>query len=388
MPTLIPLLTLAALAAGWGMRLMDPILPTLARDFATDVAGTAPVVAGFALAYGGGQILVGWLGDRFGPLRVLVTALALYGATTAATALAATLTDMIAFRTATGLVGGAVMPLILAYVGSTVTYAERQATISRVLTGVVMAQLLSGPVSGLVAEGLGWRGVFLFAGGGALLVAATLALRVPRAAWARPTGSGVASAPGFAAYALLLSRPAPRRLMLATAADGFLLFGGGFPFIGSFLIETFGLSPGAAGLVVAGFGLGSLAYTRLARRLLARFGEGGLLLGGGTILALSFGVVAAAPSWWWVLPAQVAFGLGFFMLHGVLQARATEALPEARATSVAGFAMALFLGQCVGSLVFGAVIGGVGYRWAFVVAAVGVVTLSLWIRARAPAEPA
>ena len=34
-----------------------------------------------------------------------------------------------------------------------------------------------------------------------------------------------------------------------------------------------------------------------------------------------------------------------FMLHGVLQAHATEALPEARGTALAGFAMSLLLAK-------------------------------------------
>jgi hypothetical protein len=40
-------------------------------------------------------------------------------------------------------------------------------------------------------------------------------------------------------------------------------------------------------------------------------------------------VMALAWAWWVVLVAQILVGLAFFMFHGVLQARATEALPEA-----------------------------------------------------------
>jgi MFS family permease len=68
------------------------------------------------------------------------------------------------------------------------------------------------------------------------------------------------------------------------------------------------------------------------------------------------------------------------MVHGVLQARATEALPEARGTAVAGFAMALFLGQALGAVVFGAIIAAIGFREAFLIAAFGTVMLAFWIR--------
>jgi MFS family permease len=67
------------------------------------------------------------------------------------------------------------------------------------------------------------------------------------------------------------------------------------------------------------------------------------------------------------------------MLHGVLQAHATEALPEARGTSVAGFAMALFIGQSLGAVIFGALIGHAGFATGFLVAAFGTALLAVAI---------
>ena len=72
-------------------------------------------------------------------------------------------------------------------------------------------------------------------------------------------------------------------------------------------------------------------------------------------------------------------GLLFFMLHGVLQARATELMPEARGTAVACFAMSLFFGQAIGSLIFGTMIVWVGFTPVFLSTAVGLVGLSFWL---------
>jgi predicted MFS family arabinose efflux permease len=195
-----------------------------------------------------------------------------------------------------------------------------------------------------------------------------------RVAGTRRPARGALSA--FAGYRKLWRAPSGRRLLFLAAADGALLFGGAFPFVASFLIEDFFLSPGEAGLVVAGFGLGAFLYTRIAGRLVTRFGERGLLLWGGGGLAVLLGAIALAPHWGVVLAAQVGCGLAFFMFHGVLQARATEALPEARGTAVSAFAMALFLGQTVGSLVFAAVIAIAGYQASFLAAAVGLSILA------------
>lgn len=373
---LLPLLALAGFAAGGGMRLMDPLLPLLAVDFGVVVAAVAPVVAGFMLAYGAGQLVTGPLGDRFGKLRVASVALLLYGVGLAASALAWDLTSMILLRTGTGLVAGAVIPLAIAWIGDAVPYAERQATIGRFLTGMVMAQLLVGPISGIVAEVAGWRASFLLLAALALGVGVLLVRRVGTAE-ARPRGT--VRGLGLSQYLVLLRAPAGRRLMGAAAADGAVLFGGAFPFIGAYLIEAFALSPGQAGLCVAGFGAGAFAYTRLAKRLVAWLGEAGLLGAGGAGLALALAGTAAAPAWWVVAALQLPMGMAFYMFHGVLQARATEALPEARGTAVSAFAMALFIGQSAGALAFGAVLHAAGYGAVFGGAALCTAILAGWM---------
>jgi predicted MFS family arabinose efflux permease len=362
------------------MRLMDPLLPLLAADFGVGVAAIAPVVAGFTLAYGAGQLVTGPLGDRFGKVWVASIALVLYGIGLAVSAAAWDLTSMVVLRTGTGLVAGAVIPLAIAWIGDAVPYAERQATIGKFLTGMVMAQLLVGPVSGVMAELAGWRASFLVLAALALVVGVLMLRRAapePRTATTRGLG--------LSQYGVLLRAPAGRRLMGAAALDGAVLFGGAFPFIGAFLIEHFALSPGQAGLVVAGFGIGAFIYTRLAKRLVVRLGEPGLLGVGGGVLAVALAGLAVAPAWWAVALLQVPLGMAFYMFHGVLQARATEALPDARATAVSAFAMALFLGQSVGALAFGAVLHAGGYASVFALAAVATAGLAAWV-ARMPAR--
>jgi predicted MFS family arabinose efflux permease len=162
-------------------------------------------------------------------------------------------------------------------------YEQRQAAIGSFLTGNVMATLLAGPISGVLGEHLGWRASFVAGGAMAAGVGAVLLWRLRVAGTKRPA-RGAASA--FASYAKLLRAPSGRRLLLLAAADGALLFGGAFPFVASFLIEDFFLIAGEAGLVVAGFGVGAFAYTRMAGWLVRRFGERGLLLWGGGGLAV------------------------------------------------------------------------------------------------------
>ncbi len=372
-PLPVGLLALGGFATGCGMRMLDPLLPMIAVGFGTTVSAAAVLVAAFMLPYGAGQVLTGPLGDRFGKIRVAALALVAYGLVTMSAAFADALREVALVRALGGFAAGAVIPLLMAHIGDEVPYEGRQAAIGRFLTGNVMATMLAGPISGVLGEHFGWRASFLAGGALALGVGLVLWWRLV-AGRTRQPGSGLSA---MAGYLKMLRAPAGRRLLLVTSLNGALLFGGSFPFIASYLIEDFGLSAGEAGLVMAGFGVGALAYTRLASRLLRALGEERMLRAGGLGLAVLLAAIAAAPHWGVVLAAQLCIGLAFFCFHGVLQARATEALPEARGTAVGAFAMALFLGQTLGSMVFAAVIGVGGYRWVFGLASAGVALLGL-----------
>ncbi len=380
----IGLFALAGFTTGSGMRVLDPLLPMLAADFGVTVSVATGVVAAFLLPYGLVQLVAGPLGDRLGKPRVACLALLVYAVAMLASALAPAYPALLAFRAAAGLAAGAVIPLLMAHLGDAVPYEERQGAIGTFSTGMVMAQLVTGPAAGVIAEAAGWRLPFALLGLLALGVGVAMAVRLGPSLWRGAAGAG---GRGRAGYAALLARPQGRRLLAIAFLNGACLFGGAFPFVGSLLIERFGRSPAEAGVIVAGFGLGAFLYTRIARRLVRRFGERGLLLMGGVGLAAGLLGLALAPGWPAVAALQLGLGFAFYLFHGVLQTRATEALPEARGTAVGGFAMALFMGQAAGSLAFGLVLALAGYGAAFAAAGAGVLALALYARTeRVPAR--
>jgi predicted MFS family arabinose efflux permease len=384
-PIPIFVLALGGFASGSGARLLDPLLPQIADSFGVTVAAASAVIAAFLMAYGLGQMVLGPLGDRLGKLRVVAVALTLYGACVMACAAASGLTALVLLRAASGLFAGAAIPLMMAYLGDVVPYAERQATLGRFLTGMVMAQMLTGPIAGVIGERAGWRSAFVVLGVLSIAIGLTLASWLGPRLWRGAETSGE-TVPGPTAYLSLLSRPVGRWLLISAFFDGLCLFGGAFAYVGSFLIQTFSLSTGVAGVLVAGFGLGAFIYTRFARHLVRHLGERRLLLLGGTGLAAGVASLAWAPTWQVVAALQVFLGLMFYMFHGVLQARATEAMPEARGSAVSAFALALFLGQTAGSLAFGGLLAIVGYRGGFAAAGTLMLAAAIWSwRGLAPA---
>jgi predicted MFS family arabinose efflux permease len=371
----IGLLAAAAFISSAGARVIDPLLHVIATDFGTTVPVVSIVVAAFTLPYGLCQIFLGPFGDRFGKLRVMLFGMVGFAIATAGCALAGDLASLSVMRVLAGGTSAALIPVGMAYIGDAVPYAERQVTLSRFLNGVVMAQMLAGPMGGVFGQYFGWRGVFVLLAIGAVIVSVALGRRIGSLPDRRNAEAGLSLNPYFA---LARTRFA-RRLLICAFFDGMLLVGC-FPFLAPYMHEAFGLPYAGVGLVLACFGIGALAYTRLARRLVPLLGEPNMVLGGGAIIATALILGMASPRWEVFIAVEFALGMGFFLLHGVMQARATEMLPQARATAVASFAFMLFAGQSAGALVMGALIAHFGYGVAFAADAAGVLSLGFAVR--------
>lgn len=351
------LLAAAGFLSMTSARIMDPLLAVVAADFRLSVPTVSVVLAAFTLPYGLNQVLLGPLGDRFGKLRVMLGALGVFVVITALCGSAGGLPALVLFRGLAGATCATFIPAAMAYIGDAVPYELRQLTISRYMIGNVLGITMAGPIGGLLADHLGWRGAFVVLAGAGAVVTAMLAIRLPSLPDPRRRG------PLFnpAHYLTLVARPAARYLLLGTAVEGAVTMGA-FPFLAPYLHARFALSFATVGLVLSCFGVGAFLYSLLTRPLLPRLGEPGLILAGGLLITACLGVAVLLPSWHGFVLLETGLGLGYYLLHGVLQARATELLPSARSTSMASFTFMLFLGQGMGALGFAAWIAAAGYR--------------------------
>jgi predicted MFS family arabinose efflux permease len=366
-------LAAAGFLSSAGARAVDPLLAAIAQDFGTSVPAASVVVAAFTLPYGMCQLVLGPVGDRFGKLRLMLVALLGYALFTGACGLALGLTALTVLRACAGAASAGLIPVCLAYIGDSVPYEMRQVTLSRFLIGVMLAQTLAGPFGGMFAEYVGWRGVFLLLAFMAVILALVLAQRMRYL----PDRVGEAAfSPQH--YTALATKPFARSLLIATLMEGALV-AAVFPFVAPFLHEGYGLSFGTAGLVLACFGIGALIYGP-PPALVERLGESGMVLVGGSILAGAMALGAMSGHWAMFIAVELSLGLGYFMMHTVLQARATEMLPHARSTAVASFVFMLFVGQSLGALAAGAAIAWIGYRPMFAIVAGCILPLALWLR--------
>ena len=175
----------------------------------------------------------------------------------------------------------------------------------------------------------------------------------------------------------MLRAPWPQRILVTVAIEGAFVISA-FAFVPTYLHDRFGLSLGAAGAVLALYGLGGLVYAVAARRLVQAVGERGLARIGGALLGAGMGLLAVAPTWGWAVPGCFIGGVGFYMLHNTLQTTATQMAPTMRGTAVAMFASALFLGQSVGLSLAAVLVDGWSPQPLFVVSMAVLPLLGWW----------
>ncbi|MCG2579015.1 MFS transporter [Dechloromonas sp. XY25] len=366
----VMLLSVAAFASAAAARLCDPLLPDLARSFATTPTAAASVISSFAIAYGLTQALFGPLGDRLGKYRLiaLTTLLSTLGAL--GSALAWSLDALVVARILLGATAAGIIPLSMAWIGDTVHYEQRQATLARFMGGQILGAIGGQFIGGVFADTLGWRWAFAFLAT-LYLVIGTIVLLESRANPSTHHRHADTRRQGIIAQAAqVFAQPWARVILSIVFLEGMLVFGA-LAFVPSYLHERFGLSLTMAGAAMAFFGIGGLTYILAARHFVRRLGEVGLATGGGILIALGWGMLAWGASWLWALPASYFVGLGFYMLHNTLQTNATQMAPAVRGTAVSLFASSFFLGQSLGVMLAARILAVSGIVPMLLIAAAG-----------------
>jgi YNFM family putative membrane transporter len=344
----IILLAIAGFASQAQVRVTDSLLPQIADDFGTSVGAAAIVVTAYAITHGSIQLVIGPVGDRFGKYLVVAVMSALSTVLVMLCATADSLTALAVARLAAGATAGWVIPLSMAYIGDVTPYEHRQPILGRYLSGQIFGQLFGQAAGGVLGDLFGWRNVFFILAGLFALATAGLIYELVTNPRTRALGHPGESSRGLLAdYAVVLSGTWARIVILVVFLEALFAWGA-FAYVGADLHLRFGLSFTLIGMIVGTFAVGGLIYAGTVKQLVNLFGQRGLAVVGGCILAVGYVVLAAGVAWWLAPVAVTAIGLGFYMLHNTLQTNATQMTPQARGTAVALFSSALYLGQTAG----------------------------------------
>ena len=369
----ILVLSVCGFASTFAMRFVDPMVGEISRDLSRPAHDVALLASAFALPYALVQPVLGPVGDALGKERIIKICLVVMAVTLALASVMPDLDSLLVLRVLSGAAGGGIIPLVLATIGDRVPMAERQVAISRFLLFSITGQLLGGSLSGVLTAWIGWRGVFGLAGllGAVATVAACVGLR-----HARPASGRFSVSVAARRYASILAMPRARALFAFVFIEGGIIFGVQ-PYLAP-LLEERGLGGAAqAGIMIACFAAGGMAYTWSVRALLRVLGLRRMLVTAGAFAAGAFLVLAAGPAWPIQAAAMLLVGIGFYMLHNSYQTQVTELTAEARGSAVSLHAFSYFLGQAIGAPVTGAGLVYLGVVPTLAIGAAGVLALGI-----------
>jgi MFS family permease len=135
-------------------------LPRLRAELGADLASVQWVLNGYVLALASLTLIGGALADAYGKARMLSLGCLLFGAASAACALAPSVAWLIAARVAQGVAAAIVTPASLALIGATYPRAERNRAIG-VWAAASALTTAGGPIlGGWLTETFGWQFVF------------------------------------------------------------------------------------------------------------------------------------------------------------------------------------------------------------------------------------
>jgi EmrB/QacA subfamily drug resistance transporter len=351
--------------------IVNVALPSLGRDLHVQPTAVSAVSIGYLVSLAVVIPASGWLGDRFGSRRILLTAIVVFTVASALCGLAQTFAQLVIFRVLQGVGGGMLTPVGMAMLFRAFPPIERVRAASILIIPTALAPALGPVLGGILVSQLSWRWAFFvnLPIGTAALVFGLLFLREqqndppgafdlsgfllsgfgfgalmygisegPQTGWTdaevlATVVAGVALLTALLIQQLRSSRPLlglrlfRDRLFRSVNAVMFLTtagFLGTLYLVALFFQDGLGLSALQSGLSTFPEALGVLAGSQMASRLLyPLIGPRRLIAIGLVGIATTVGLMALIDSqaelWWMRL---LMFALGYCMSHVFVPAQA------------------------------------------------------------------
>ncbi|TVU84015.1 multidrug effflux MFS transporter [Corynebacterium aurimucosum] len=157
---LLATLALLSATAPFATDMYLPVMPEIVSDLGTTRAMVQLTISGFFVGMGVGQLIMGPLSDVIGRKRLLVAGAFLALLASVLAAMAPTASVLVVARVLQGLGGGACVVLSRAVVPDLVHGAAAAKAYSLLMALQGIAPAVAPVLGGILAEPLGWRGIF------------------------------------------------------------------------------------------------------------------------------------------------------------------------------------------------------------------------------------
>ena len=331
-------------------RAVEPVIPQIAADLMVDVGTAALLASAFAFPYALVQPVLGTMADFFGKTRLMNVCLLIVVLAALACAVATSFPFLVAMRVVAGIVAGGVFPIAMALLGDLVPINQRQVAIGRLLAVALTGNVIGSTFAGVIGDVFGWRAVFGILGLFGLLVAVMAFFAFRNVVTPPPMPFNRAAA--LTNLRGIFADPRAKICFGAVFLEAIFIHGL-FPYVAVLLLRTGETRASIAGLLIAAFAVGGVVYSFLIPLAVGRVPERALMIIGGAIAATGLVLIALHFPWYVQLAIYVGFGLGFYLLHGVIQVHVTELSHTARGAAASLHSCFFYLGQAVGPVVYG-----------------------------------
>lgn len=156
------------LAIGWvtlfligtDLFVVSPLLPPIAHQFTQTPATAGWMVSIFSIMYAIGAPWLGAWSDKVGRRPVIVMGLVGFAIANALTSVAPNFLVLLVSRMLAGISAAAVTPTIYAVTGDVAPFDQRGKWLAIVGSGLLMALWAGAPIGTMLAQVVGWQGVF------------------------------------------------------------------------------------------------------------------------------------------------------------------------------------------------------------------------------------
>ena len=312
--------------------------------------GVSISYAGLLITFGAIMLCVGspvtaWLTSRIERRTLLISTLAVFAITNAASAFAPDYATLLVIRLIMLAIGALYTPQAAGTAGLIVGNEKRGSTIAYIFLGWSLAAAVGLPLITFIASRYGFRAAYGSIGVVACLSFALLAWRLPRGLLGEPVDLKTWRQVGR-------NRMIPLLLLITTLqmSGQFVIF----TFMGPLLAKLTGAGPDAVGLVFAIYGVFGFIGIAIATRIVDSWGpyKTSVLF---TVLMLTgvSGWAFSAGAYPLMAVSVAIWGLGFASTNSMQQVRLITAAPALASASVSLNTSVLYVGQAVGSAIGG-----------------------------------
>ncbi|GAA3095644.1 DHA1 family chloramphenicol resistance protein-like MFS transporter [Kribbella aluminosa] len=382
MPRAVYLLGLAIFAQGTSELMLAGLLPEISTDLKVSVPAAGLLISAFAVGMLVGAPILAVTTLRWSRRVAMLAFLAVFALTHVAGALTSSYGVLLATRVAGAFVYAGFWAVASVTAIELAGPQARAKAMSILAGGLTVATIVGLPAGTLLGQHLGWRSAFWAVAVLSALAIAGVLVTIPR--------GRSANVPHLRAELRSMANP---QLWLAygttALSTGAILVI--FSYLAPLLTETTGLSEAWVPVILALYGVGSLAGITISGRTADRrpFGTLTISLTGVVAAAVILALTAGTP--WLAVPAIVAIGTFGFATNPAVNSRvfsvAGSAPTLAAAFNISAFNVGITVGPWLGGLALDAGAGYPSVGWigaGLAVLAFGTIPLAL----RAAAQPA